>query len=162
MQVLLLVLVVGGGLLAVALSLAGGALYARGRSCRSASRSRRQREFAADASHELRTPLAVVRGNLEHLQRHPDQTVADAARDASTTCRPNVDHMTELVESLLLLARADSGAVELERSPVDLADVAATALDGLGALARRARACASSSTRDRRRRRRRRCACASW
>ena len=96
---------------------------------------RRQREFAADASHELRTPLAVVRGNLEHLQRHPDQTVA-TLHESVDDARATVDHMTDLVESLLLLARADSGVVELERIPVDLADVAAAALDGLGTLAR--------------------------
>ena len=134
MQVLLLVLV-GGGLLAVALSLAGGALYAQRALVPIRESLRRQREFAADASHELRTPLAVVRGNLEHLQRHPDQTVAtlhESIDDAQAT----VDHMTDLVESLLLLARADSGVVELERVPVDLADVAAAALDGLGTLAR--------------------------
>ncbi len=38
-----------------------------------------------------------------------------------------------MVEDLLLLARSDSGAVELERVPVDLGDVAsdaASALDG--------------------------------
>ena len=134
MQVLLLVLV-GGGLLAVGLSLAGGALYAQRALVPIRESLRRQREFAADASHELRTPLAVVRGNLEHLQRHPDQTVA-ALHESVDDAQATVDHMTDLVESLLLLARADSGVVELERIPVDLADVAATALDGLGTLAR--------------------------
>ncbi|HEY7941461.1 MAG TPA: HAMP domain-containing sensor histidine kinase [Candidatus Limnocylindrales bacterium] len=134
MQVLLIVLV-GGGLLAVALSLAGGALYAQRALVPIRESLRRQREFAADASHELRTPLAVVRGNLEHLQRHPDQTVA-SLHESVDDARATVDHMTELVESLLLLARADSGVVELEHIPVDLADVAAAALDGLGTLAR--------------------------
>ena len=134
MQVLLVVLV-GGGLLAVALSLAGGALYAQRALVPIRESLRRQREFAADASHELRTPLAVVRGNLEHLQRHPDQTVA-TLHESVDDARATVDHMTDLVESLLLLARADSGVLELEHIPVDLADVAAAALDGLGTLAR--------------------------
>ncbi len=134
MQVLLVVLV-GGGLLAVALSLAGGALYAQRALVPIRESLRRQREFAADASHELRTPLAVVRGNLEHLQRHPDQTVA-TLHESVDDARATVDHMTDLVESLLLLARADSGVMELERIPVDLADVAAGALDGLSTLAR--------------------------
>jgi two-component system, OmpR family, sensor histidine kinase CiaH len=134
LQVVLQVLVLGG-LLGVALSLAGGALYAQRALVPIRESLRRQREFAADASHELRTPLAVVRGNLEHLQRHPDQTVA-TLHESVEDARATVDHMTELVESLLLLARADSGVVELEHIPVDLADVAATALDGLGTLAR--------------------------
>ena len=41
--------------------------------------------------------------------------------------------MTAIVEDLLLLARSDSGAIELERVPVDLGDVAA---DGASALAK--------------------------
>ena len=41
--------------------------------------------------------------------------------------------MTAMVEDLLLLARSDSGAVELERMPVDFGDVVA---DGSGALAK--------------------------
>ena len=100
----------------VGLSLAGGALYAQRALVPIRESLRRQREFAADASHELRTPLAVVRGNLEHLQRHPDQTVA-TLHESVEDARATVDHMTELVESLLLLARADSGVVELEAHP---------------------------------------------
>ena len=41
--------------------------------------------------------------------------------------------MTSIVEDLLLLARSDSGAIELERVPVDLGDVVA---DGASALAK--------------------------
>jgi two-component system sensor histidine kinase BaeS len=40
-----------------------------------------------------------------------------------------------MVDELLLLARADSGAVELERRPLDLADVAADAMAPLAKLA---------------------------
>jgi signal transduction histidine kinase len=40
--------------------------------------------------------------------------------------------MTSIVEDLLLLARSDSGAVELERVPIDLGDVAADGASALG------------------------------
>ena len=40
--------------------------------------------------------------------------------------------MTSMVEDLLLLARSDSGAVALERVPVDLGDVAADGASALG------------------------------
>jgi signal transduction histidine kinase len=130
---LLLVLALGG-LAAVALALVGGTLYA-GRALVPIRESlRRQREFAADASHELRTPLAVVRGSVEHLRRHPDDpvgTVGTALDDIDA----EVDHLSALVEDLLLLARADSGAVELQPMPLDLADVTAEALGGLAGLA---------------------------
>jgi len=132
--VLILVLVAGGAV-AMVLALAGGAIYAQRALVPIRESLRRQREFAADASHELRTPLAVVRGNLEYLERHPDSTVS-SMHETVEDARLEVDHMTELVESLLTLARADSGVLELERVPLDLADVAAGALGGLDPLAR--------------------------
>ncbi len=69
------------------------------------------------------------------LERNPDRTVA-SLHETVHDAKAEVDHMTDLVDSLLLLARADSGVLELERVPVDLSDVAASALGGLDPLAR--------------------------
>jgi signal transduction histidine kinase len=140
LDVLLLVLLVGGGVALVAAT-AVGALYAR-RALVPIRQSletqqaalRRQREFAADASHELRTPLTVIRTSVEHLQRHPESRVAEvgtALEDVSA----EVGHLTAIVEDLLLLARSDSGAIELERVSLDLGDVAADAMPSLTQLA---------------------------
>ncbi len=133
LQLLLVVLLVGG-IAAVGLSMVGGALYARRALVPIRESLRRQREFAADASHELRTPLAVVRGNVEHLQRHPDSTIAEQ-HETLDDMKAGTDHLTELVDSLLLLARADSGTIELERLPLDLADVTTAALEPLTGIA---------------------------
>ena len=92
---------------------------------------RRQREFAADASHELRTPLTVIRSSVEHLQRHRNEPVV-AVGDALEDIDDEVRHMTAIVEDLLLLARSDSGAIALERVPVDLGDVATDGASALG------------------------------
>lgn len=91
---------------------------------------RRQREFAADASHELRTPLTVIRASVDDLERHGSERVSQVGT-ALADIRDEVDHLTSMVEDLLLLARSDSGAVELERVSVDLGDVAS---DGASAL----------------------------
>jgi signal transduction histidine kinase len=140
LQVVVVVLVVGG---VVALLVASGvgwgyaqrALVPIRRSLVAQRAAlRRQREFAADASHELRTPLTVIRASVDDLDRHRDEPVASVGR-ALTDIRDEVDHMTAMVEDLLLLARSDSGAVALERVPVDLGDVAS---DGASALARTA------------------------
>ena len=133
---ILTVLLVGGAIVVV-VALGFGAAYARRalvpiRDSLQAQRQalRRQREFAADASHELRTPLTVIRASVDHLRRHRDEPVA-AVGDALDDIGAEVDHLTRLVEELLLLARSDSGAVTLERLPVDVGDVAADAAGSL-------------------------------
>lgn len=85
------------------------------------------RTFVADASHELRTPLAAIRGYAELTRRGghdlPPDVVHAIGRVESEAVR-----MTSLVEDLLLLARLDEGR-ELEREPVDLGVLVATAVD---------------------------------
>jgi two-component system, OmpR family, sensor histidine kinase CiaH len=133
MNVLLVVLGIGG-LVALALSLIGGRLYAERALVPIRDSLRRQRDFAADASHELRTPLAVIRTSVDHLRRHPDAPVGSVGT-ALDDIGAEVDRLGELTNDLLLLARADSGALEIERQAVDVADVAASALSSLGPLA---------------------------
>ena len=77
-----------------------------------------QRQFVADASHELRTPLTTIRTNSEFLREHPDVPAADRA-DAIADIATESARMSDLVDGLLLLARADAGA-PLESRPVDL------------------------------------------
>jgi signal transduction histidine kinase len=133
LNVLLLVLV-GGGLLGLVGAMLVGAVYAERALVPIRDSIRRQREFAADASHEFRTPLAVIRSSVEHLERHRDEPVASVG-DALGDIRDEVEHLTALVGDLLLLARTDSGVVELERQPLDLSDIAGEALGAVSSLA---------------------------
>lgn len=133
LDALVSVLVVGG-LLGVLGSIAVGALYADRALVPIRESLRRQREFTADASHELRTPLAVIRSAVEYLERHPDERLADVGEVISDV-RDEVDHLGALVGDLLLLARTDSGTIDVELLPLDLADTAAEALSSLSNLA---------------------------
>jgi signal transduction histidine kinase len=127
-----------GGLLAVLGAGAVGAIYAR-RALAPIRASlvlrrqalRRQREFAADASHELRTPLTVIRSSVDYLDRHRSEPVGDVG-EALDDISAEVSQMSAMVDDLLLLARSDSGAVELDRQPLDLGDIAAVAALSLG------------------------------
>jgi signal transduction histidine kinase len=136
LHTMLAVLLVGG-LIVVLVSFGFGTVYARHalvpiRESLASQRNalRRQREFAADASHELRTPLTVIRSSVDYLLRHRAEPV-DKVGSALEDIDSEIEHMTSIVEDLLLLARSDSGAVELERVSMDLGDVAA---DGASAL----------------------------
>ncbi len=140
LQTLVLVLVIGG---AIALLVASGvgAAYAtralvpiRQSLVNQRQALRRQREFAADASHELRTPLTVIRASVDDLERHPKQPVANVGA-ALIDIRDEVDHLTAMVDDLLLLARSDSGAIALERVPTDLGDVASSGASAMSRLA---------------------------
>jgi signal transduction histidine kinase len=66
-----------------------------------------QRRFAADASHELRTPLTTIRGNLGLLQREPPIAPEDRVA-AINDMVDETERLMRLVNSLLLLARADA------------------------------------------------------
>jgi two-component system OmpR family sensor kinase len=76
------------------------------------------RRFIADASHELKTPLTVMRVGVEHSltdARTPPETIA-----ALDETLQEVRRMTELVDTLLTLARVDEGRMDLHTEPVEL------------------------------------------
>jgi heavy metal sensor kinase len=81
-----------------------------------------QVRFTADASHELRTPVAVI---LSHAELALDkQRPAEELRETIETCRRSALRMKTLIESLLTLARFDSGELQLDSRPFDLARTA--------------------------------------
>jgi two-component system OmpR family sensor kinase len=75
------------------------------------------RRFTADASHELKTPLTVLRADVERSMMTSSQNERMIALEEALQ---EVRRMTDLVESLLTLARADEGRFDLHREPVDL------------------------------------------
>jgi heavy metal sensor kinase len=79
------------------------------------------RRFTADASHELKTPLTVMRAGVERAVTTagvPQETLAVLEETLQ-----EVNRMTELVDALLTLARADEGRAPLHQEPVDLRDI---------------------------------------
>jgi signal transduction histidine kinase len=76
------------------------------------------RRFTADASHELRTPLTVMKGEMEVALRG----ARDPAeyRRVMASALEEVARMGRLVDDLLLLSRADAGALRWGRDPVEL------------------------------------------
>jgi two-component system, OmpR family, sensor kinase len=87
----------------------------------------RQSRFTADASHELRTPLALLCSQIELSLKRPRS--ADEYREALETCRRAAERMRSLTDSLLTLARADSGRLALSLQPVGLAELLAETVE---------------------------------
>ncbi|HEY6167198.1 MAG TPA: HAMP domain-containing sensor histidine kinase [Verrucomicrobiae bacterium] len=93
-----------------------------------------QVRFTADASHELRTPLAVMLAETQRVLRR--ERDAEEYRQALSICERSGERMGALVNSLLELARLDSGEFALHTETCDLARVAREALEFIAPLAR--------------------------
>jgi two-component system OmpR family sensor kinase len=93
----------------------------------------RLRRFLADASHELRTPLASIRGYAELFRIGAAREGPDVEK-AMSRIEDESARMGVLVEDLLALARLDE-VRDQHREPVDLAELAADAVDDARAVA---------------------------
>src|SRR5438132_295372 len=91
------------------------------------------KRFTADASHELRTPLTALRTVGEVALRQGDNPAA--LRETIGSMLEEAQRLNDLIESLLTLARMESGKVSLKPEPVKLAQLAGEVRDNLGVLA---------------------------
>ena len=82
-----------------------------------------ERRFVADASHELRTPLALLRTELELALRRPRSPAE--LEEALRSAAEETERLSRLAEDLLLIARADQGALPVRREPIPAAEVLA-------------------------------------
>lgn len=79
------------------------------------------RRFAADASHELRTPVTAIRGEVDVILKR--ERSAGEYRASLEAVQGYATRMSDLIESLMLLVRAQEG-----RSSVDLHEVPLTVM----------------------------------
>ena len=94
---------------------------------------KRQTQFTADASHELRTPLTII--DLEINRAFTQLHTHEEYRQVLEVIQTENEQMTALVNSLLLLARADTGQIALHLQEVDLSDIALASVERLLSLA---------------------------
>lgn len=83
---------------------------------------RQAERFSADASHELRTPLTVIRGEVERLLATPG--LPREQEDRLVGIQEEIARLSQLTDSLLLLARFDAGLLPSLAAPVDLSGLA--------------------------------------
>jgi len=85
------------------------------------------KQFSADVSHELRTPITAIRGQLE-VALFTAQTT-DQYREAMFNALQDIDRLSQIVRALLLLSQAESGQLVLQKSRLNLCDVALDLVD---------------------------------
>jgi signal transduction histidine kinase len=88
--------------------------------------------FSADASHHLKTPIAVLRAGIEEILSDPQCNLRTQATAEGLLHR--VHQLNSVAENLLLLARADAGRLEVNKSEFDLAELLEGVLDDARAL----------------------------
>lgn len=96
----------------------------------------RERSFLADASHELRTPLALLKTELELALARPRP--ADELERALRSAAEETDRLSELAESLLLLARSDQHGLTVQLSALSAADLVQSVASRFAVFASRA------------------------
>jgi signal transduction histidine kinase len=80
-----------------------------------------------NVSHDLRTPLTRLRGTAELALAGPPDV--DRYREALADCVEESDRVLVMLNTLMDISEAESGAMQLQREPVDLVAVATRAVD---------------------------------
>lgn len=88
----------------------------------------RERRFSRDIAHELRTPLAETRATAEVALRDGG---GDALRTALTTAIASTERMQRTVDTLLALARFESGQESAALDPLNLAELASIQVESV-------------------------------
>jgi PAS domain S-box-containing protein len=81
-------------------------------------------QFISVASHEFRTPLAAAVGTLELLERHAAKLTEAKRVELIARIQRSLGRLTEIMNDVLQLSRADSGRVKAVRMNADLVRLA--------------------------------------
>jgi signal transduction histidine kinase len=96
---------------------------------------RRMKQFTADASHELRAPITLIRTTAEVAVQRRNRQAAEYL-EALDDILEESERTSQVVDSLMVLARADAGKEVLERAPADASSISRAAVEQGEKLAR--------------------------
>ncbi len=76
--------------------------------------------FVSMTSHEFRTPLATILGSTELLKYYSQSWSEEKKLFYLHRIQANVQHMSQMLEEVLLLSKAEVGKLECQLQPLDL------------------------------------------
>jgi signal transduction histidine kinase len=79
------------------------------------------RRFSADAAHELNTPLTILMGHLDSALQEAE--AGSPEQRQFQFLLEEVHRLRAIVDKLMILSRADSGVLRVEKAPLNLADI---------------------------------------
>ena len=80
-------------------------------------------KFVSIASHELRTPLATILSSAELLEHYSDGLSAEDKLKMLHGIQGGVKRMNSMIEDVLIIGKAEAGALQFDPKPVDLRDL---------------------------------------
>ena len=80
-------------------------------------------KFVSTASHEFRTPLATMLSSAELLEHYSDSLGHDEKRNLLQTIQGSAKRMSEMIDDVLTLGRAESGVLKLNLGPTNLREL---------------------------------------
>ena len=85
-------------------------------------------EFLANMSHELRTPLNAILGMTEGLQEQVFGQINPQQSKSLSTIERSASHLLSLINDILDVAKIESGKIELELTPTEIAPLCQSCL----------------------------------
>ena len=79
------------------------------------------KQFSADASHELKTPLTILKGEVEVTLRK--RRTSDEYEQTLNSNLEEINRMSQIVDDLLFLSRADIGEIRLNKEEINLTEI---------------------------------------
>jgi PAS domain S-box-containing protein len=80
--------------------------------------------FIAMASHEFRTPLTTIQASVDLLRRYSDRMSEAQKQDNLVSIRREIVTLTELLDGILTIGRAEAGRLDFEPRGLDLRSLA--------------------------------------
>lgn len=82
-------------------------------------------EFISVVSHELRTPIAIAEGNIGNAQMIAEKGGSKDIKEALRLAHDQILFLSDMINDLATLSRAERGKLELEVEPINVHDLLA-------------------------------------